>query len=350
MAVGFPGGAVGNTFVPSHEASNSLVIGYSRNPKKFRLPEYTKYIPVKQGVGYYLQITAEEGARVVNTNLQDFMWADGAEAPMGNDNLESFQFVKFSTKRYAFPFNLGYKASEQADWEVIAVMAGFAAMKAMTARTVFAWNILGTTANFGGNTATATALAGGQLDAATQANPFIKKTIRNVAETILQGTNAVVQRKDMMMISNPHTAGLMSESPEIMNYFVNNQYALAQVRGDNESQNGEWGMPDKVYGMKYVIEDAVKTTSRKSTTGASPTKAYVCPAQTLTFVARPGQLQGMEGIPEFSAFQFFFYEEFTVEKKDDPDNRRTTGRVVDDYDAQLVSQLSAFALTAATSS
>lgn len=345
MAYAFPGGAIGNTFVPSHEASGSLITGFSRNPKKFRLPQYVKYIPVKQSAGYYMTINNEEGARIVNTNLNDFYWGDGSEAPMGNDNLESFTFNKFYTKRYAFPFNIGNKATEQASWEVTAVNAGFMGMKAMTARTQFAWNVLGTTGNWSSNTDTATNTAGGLLDAATTANPYIKKLFRAVSENILKATNGVVQRDDLICVMNPHTAGLISESQELIDHFKNNQFALAQVRGDAPNQNGQWGLPDQLYGVKVLVEDAVKVTTRK---GATRSASYVCPATDIVFLARPGQLQGMEGIPEFSTAQFFFYEEFTVEQKEDPDNRRTLGRVIDDYDFQLCQPLSGWLTTAAT--
>jgi hypothetical protein len=346
VAYAFPGGV--NTFVPSHEASDSLVVGFSRNPKKFKLPEYAKYIPVKQGAGYYLQLNAQEGARIINSDLADLVWPDGTEAPLGNNDTESFQFVKFLTKRYITPFNIGFKATEQADWEVIAVNAGVAAQKMMTARTMFAWNILGTAANYGSNTSTATALGNGLLDQATQSSPYIKKCIRAACEAILQSTIGVVNRDDLIMVMNPHTAGLLSESPEIMQYFVNNVYALAQARGDAAGQNTAWGLPDRLYGIKVVVEDAVRITSKKL--APVVTVGYCCPNETIAFLARPGKLMGMEGIPEFSSFQFFFYEEFTVEQKEDPDNRRTVARVVEDYDAQIVAPLASYLITSATSS
>lgn len=343
MAAGYPSGF--NTFVPSHEASGGLIVGFSRNPKSFKVNQYIKLVPVKKSVGYYLTITAEEAARVINANLSDFVWPDGAEAPMGNDNLESFAYTKFQTARYVFPFNLGQKAVDQADWQIVQVHGGIAAQKAMTARTVGVWNTIGTGANWGANTDTATNVAGGQLDVATTANPYIKKLFRSVAETILKATLGVVKREDLVCVLNPHTAGLISESAELIDHFKNNQFALAQIRQDAPNQNGMWGLPDVLYGVKIVVEDAVRVTSKK---GATKATGYVCPAQTLTFMARPGGLVGMEGIPEFSTAQVFCYEEFTTETKSDPDNRRTQGRVVEDYVPALVAPAAGYMVTSAT--
>jgi hypothetical protein len=38
----------------------------------------------------------------------------------------------------------------------------------------------------------------------------------------------------------------------------------------------------------------------------------------------------------------FAYEEMTVEQRDDPDNRRISGRVVEDYDVKIVAPVTGF--------
>ena len=64
-----------------------------------------------------------------------------------------------------------------------------------------------------------------------------------------------------------------------------------------------------------VVEGAVKVTSKKG--AATKTTGYCMPSQAAVVLARPGGLMGMEGIPEFSTIQGFFYEEFTVETLDE---------------------------------
>src|SRR5260370_1138471 len=118
MAAVYPG--QNNTFVPSFDATGQLVVGYSRNPKDFAINKYITIVPVKRSTGYYLKLTAENAARILNSNLADFMWPDGNDAPSGEWNNESFQFPTFNTLRYNFPFRLGYKAIQQADWKILA--------------------------------------------------------------------------------------------------------------------------------------------------------------------------------------------------------------------------------------
>jgi len=347
MAAGYP--ASSNTYVPSHEASGGLIVAFSRNIKDFKLNQYIKLVPVSKSAGYYLQITAEEAARVINANLQDFVWADGAEAPMGNQNLESFQYVKFLTQRFATPFNLGQKAVNQADWPILQVHAGISAAKMMTIRTQNVWNQLTTSGNWAGNTGTATALGGGLWDVSGATDKFIRKSFNQVAENIIQATLGVVQRKDLVCVINPHTARLMSETEELRDVLKQSPYALGIIRGDDkETGNWEsWMLPPTLFGIKVVVEDAVKVTSKKGAT--SKTTSYVLPNQTAVFLARPGGLVGMEGIPEFSTAQVFCYEEMTVESKVDVDNRRTLGRCVDDVATAVVAPAAGYYVTSCTS-
>ena len=345
MAAAYPSGS--NTFVPSHDASGGLIVGFSRNPKKFKLNQYMKLVPVKQGQGYYLQITAEEAARVINSNLADYVWHDGQEAPMGSDNTESFQFVRFLTSRYNYTFNLGQKAIDQATWPILSVHAGFMAQKAMTARTISALSTLTTSGNWSGSTGTATSLGGGAWDASGATDKYIRKTFNQVCENILQNTLGVVNREDICVVINPHDARRMAETEEIRDYLKQSPFALAEVRGDVESQNGQWGLPNSLWGVKIIVEDAVKVTSRKG--ASSKTVSYCLTSGNAIFLARPGGLLGMEGIPEFSTAQMFVYEEMAVETMTDVNNRRTVGRVVDDFTTALVAPASGYLVTSCTS-
>lgn len=305
-------------------------------------------MPVKKSVGYYLTITAEEAARIIDTNLSTFVWADGEEAPMGNENTESFAYSPFTTVRYAFPFNLGQKSIDQADWKILQVHAGFKAQQAMTALTQNVWTTAATSGNWGSSTNTPAGLGFGYWDQSTSTTLYIKETIQAVVEAILQVTLGVVQREDLVMVMNPHTAGLVAKSQEIVDILKQSPFALPMLNQEAGGQFSNWGIPKELYGLPTVVEDAVKVTSKKGAT--TKTTSYVMANQQIAFFARPGGLMGMDGIPEFSTIQIFSYEEMTVEQKFDPDNRRTTGRVVDDNVPALVAPASGYLLTSATSS
>jgi hypothetical protein len=64
-------------------------------------------------------------------------------------------------------------------------------------------------------------------------------------------------------------------------------------------------------------------------------------------LARPGQLVS-EGSSSFSTAGIFMFEEMTVESRDDPDNRRQMGRVVEDYTPQILSDISGYLVVDAT--
>jgi hypothetical protein len=60
-------------------------------------------------------------------------------------------------------------------------------------------------------------------------------------------------------------------------------------------------------------------------------------------VARPGSIEAVAGSgPSFSTVTMFTLEEMTVEQKDDADNRRYVGHVVDDYDVVMTAAPSGF--------
>src|SRR5262245_17343151 len=136
---GFP--AASNVLVPSHggrsDAEGRLIIGMSRNPANFGLPNYVQYVPVTEPLGYYLKITNQESARIRNT--QDFVWPDGQNRPQRNRDTESHNFIPFRTERYDYGFTLGQKAAKVATWPIVEQHSGIKAAQCMTARTIRTW-------------------------------------------------------------------------------------------------------------------------------------------------------------------------------------------------------------------
>ena len=353
MASVYPSGT--NTYIPSFDATGELIVSFSRNPKSFSLNRYTTITPVKKSTGYYLKLTAEQAARVSNSNLNDFVWSDGNDAATGEGNKESFEFSSFKTERYNFPFRLGYKAVDQADWKLIAQHSAIVAQQAMTARTLLVSNAIETSGNWAsdafyttgalaltglnvnvGSASTLTGLAG--LAKGTASNPVIKKFLNAVGIRINQKTLGAVAPKDLQIVMSPLVAQTLAVSEEIQDYLKQSPFALSQIRGDSPSQNGLYGLPDQLYGYNIVIEDAVRVDTKKRVT-AVPSYIF---GNTLAVLARPGQLVGFEGAPSFSALHLMMYEEMTVEQRDDPDNRRIAARVVEDYGVEIVAPVGGF--------
>lgn len=339
----FPSGT--NVYQPSVEASNSLVVDFSRNPNKFALPNYVSYANVKKNVGLYVRMTVEEAGRILNTDLSDFAWYDGNDAPQHNDGTESFDMPAFATKRYAYGFNLGDLTVEQAAWDILAQHGRIKAQQAMTARTQKVATLLTTSGNYDStHTSTPTILAGGKWDVSTSALQYIQKTLHAAADIILKDTLSAVSTEDLILVISPTCARLIRSTQEIVDHVKSSPFSLAQVRGELPGRNVQFGLPDTLYGYKLVVENAAKTTSRK---GATTAKSYVWTDTVAVLLARPGGLTAPSEGPNFSTATLFLKEDMTVETQRDDWNRKTRGRVADDFDAVLTAPVSGYCITAA---
>lgn len=346
MAVAaFPSGQ--NVFIPDHEGSGKLVVDYSRNPKKFPLASYCQIQNPKKTIGYYLKMTVEEAGRVLNADLNDFAWPDGAEAPQDFGGTESFLWQPFRCERFQYGVPIGDLAADQASWDIIEQHARIKLQQALTARTLKAVSALQATANWDAtHTAVVSAISGnsGNWGASTTARQDIKRSLNYAANIILLDTLSAIDVNDLILVMSPGCAKTLSETQEIVDHIKGSPDALAQVRGELPGRNAIFGLPDKLYGFPIVIENTARVTSRK---GATRAASYVCTDSKPYMVARPGSLQGVGGAPTFSTVVLFMYEEMAVERMHDPNNRRTVVRVVENFDVKIVSSISGFLFTSA---
>lgn len=343
----FPSGT--NTFAPSVEASNSLIVDFGRNPTAFPINQYVQIAPVKNNVGLYVKMTVEEAGRILNSDLANYAWYDGNTAPEHNDGTESFQMPSFTTRRYNYGFNLGDLTIEQATWDILAQHSRIHAQKAMTARTQLAVTALTTSANYdSSHTSDAASISGntGKWSVSTAARNDIQRSLHYAANQIALDTLAAVKEEDLILVMSPDCARQIRVCQELTDYIKSSPAALAQVRGELPGRNVKFGLPDRLYGYDVVIENTVKTTSRK---GATKATSYVLPGTTAFMCARPGSLvaPSSEG-PNFSTCTLFMKEEMTVEVERENWHRRTKGRVVEDFQAVMTASVSGFLFTNVT--
>ena len=332
-----------NTYVKSHEATGNLIVSYSRNPNDFPLNRYVQYREVTKDAGYYLRITAEEAARIVGGELNEFLWPDGADRPQRNAGWEQFAYVEYKTQRFDFDFTLGYKAQQQADWDVRATGAATKSQQAMTGRTRAVHNMLADNANWDAShrSAVASILTNqGSWEVSTTQRSDIKRSLNHARDTIRQSTIDVVKKEDLRLVMNAITAARVGESQEIRDYIKGSEDAWKEVHGQ-EGRYSEYGLPNKLYGYEIVVESSVMVTSAR---GASTvTRQDVMNDGIVYMLARPGGLVSNAAAgPSWSTIMLFLFEEMTVETKDDDDNRRTSGHVVDDYAPAVTSSISGF--------
>lgn len=354
---GYPGSYSG--FIPSWEATGML-IDYTRDPTTFAINEYAQYVETDKPIGVYAVLDADQPARVVTDD--DFTWPDGAEAPAGNDNLLPFVFLNFRCVRKNYPFTLGDETVANTSFQVLAAHAGMAQQQCMTGRILQTYLLLNgqvtadgvptsavaanPTTVWGSNTGTCQALVPGISGwyAATddEASPnflAIKRSLLAAFRNINLLTNGKVQRRDLRLVLGPDDAQNIANTAEIQNFLKNNQYALAQVKGNEPGQNALWGLPDYYAGFKIVVDDTTRVTIRPLSTATTTTglsyatppsqRQYVWQPGSVGIMSRPGGLSGEYGKPSFSTLQLYFYREMEVQSFDDRRNERTEGRVVE---------------------
>ena len=328
----YPGSA--NVFVPSHEASNKMVVDFSRNPKKFAINQYAQIVPVNQVLGLYLQMTVEERGRVLSTNAAEYDWADGADAPSGTDSTESFVYKQFLAKRKMYPFRLGDMVVKEASWDIVAQHAAIVAQKAMTVRTQLAYNQLSTSGNYAsGQVSAVSSISGctGNWAQSTTARSDIKRSLMFAFEKILDATLAALEPEDFVLVMGSATAAQLSLTQEIIDAVKQTTDAWPMIRGDLPNGTALYNIPSKLYGFNVVIDKTRKTTSLK---GATAARSQIFPQSDAFLIARPGGLVNEAGGPSYSFLQQYQYSEYDmlVETKNDTDNKRTTGRVIDCFD------------------
>jgi len=337
-----------NTYIKSHDATGKLIIGFSRNPKDFPLNRYIQIKEVKKSTGFYLEVTAEEAGRLAGSNLSEFVWPDGADRPRRNAGLEQHRFRDYHTERFDFDFTLGYKAMEQADWDVRTMGESTKAQQAMTARTFGVHSVLSNENNWdAAHVASVDAIGEnqGSWELSTTQRGDIKRSInygRNVIRTAT--LSKIKQKKDMVLVMNPVTAQRIGESQELRDYIKGSEDAFKEVVQE-EGRYSEYGLPNKLYGVDVEIEDTVMVTSARG--AATVVRADVMADGIVYMLSRPGGIVAPAyGGPSFSTCTLLVYEEMTVETLDDKNNRRTDGHIVDDYSPVLTAPASGFKFNA----
>jgi len=336
-----------NTYVQNPEATGNLIITFSRDPSRFALPKYAQYRPVTKSTGLYLRIKADECARIMDADLKDYVWADGADAPK-QTHTEEFRYENYRATRYAYPMQLGNLAREEADWDIEGIHKAFNAQKAMTARTVKLVNSLETVANWDSSHVKWPHEMSDvySWEASTSSELAIKKSLQYAVEQILKSTRSHVRFNDLQLVMSPTTARKVACSQEIVDYVKQQPSAPDIIEGTKWGMD-MFGLPSKLYGLPVLLEETVKVTSAAGAT--TTTESFAMSEGNVFLLARPGGIEAVAGGgPSFSTVTIFFKEEMTVESKNDVDNRRWDHRVVDHFDAVMTAPVSGFFIRGVT--
>lgn len=340
MAFTVVGGGL-STYVPSTNdlATGALQVEFTRTVNSFAITRYAQIVPTTKMTGYYLRQDVPDNVRITDT--KEFAWPLGNDRPTGKQN--SFEFVSYSTERYAYPFYIPQESANQAAWDVVAQHARSKAQLAMTARTMRAASVLSTSGNWGSNyvaTAATSPISAGSWTNSSVANAYIQKTIQAVMRQVSLSSGGAVAPNQLIMVISPTIAQIVSQAPETKEYVKNYPAALSFYQGSDTFSR--WGIPPTLFGLgDVVVDDSVKVTSKKGAATLSSSYVYGNGAY---FLSRPGGLVGVEGSSSFSTLQIFAYEDMTVEQFNDPMNRRLEGRVIDNSVSAVVAPVGGYAI------
>lgn len=340
MAFTVVGGGL-STYVPSTNdlATGALQVEFTRTVNSFAITRYAQIVPTTKMTGYYLRQDVPDNVRITDT--KEFAWPLGNDRPTGKQN--SFEFVSYSTERFAYPFYIPQESANQAAWDVVAQHARSKAQLAMTARTMRAASVLSTSGNWGSNyvaTAATSPISAGPWTGSSVANGYIQKTIQAVMRQVSLSSGGAVAPNQLIMVISPTIAQIVSQAPETKEYVKNYPAALSFYQGSDTFSR--WGIPPTLFGLgDVVVDDSVKVTSKKGAASLSSSYVYGNGAY---FLSRPGGLVGVEGSSSFSTLQIFAYEDMTVEQFNDPMNRRLEGRVIDNSVSAVVAPVGGYAI------
>ena len=368
-----------NTVIPTvdEKAGVSLQVEFSRAPDKFFLNKYTQLQPVEIESGKYVRLDQNAMARINTADGGQFVWADGARRPAANI-FQGFDMPAYNCVRFNFGFELGdlatYHAKKASGLDLTAVNSRTAAGAAMVQRTRKAlaalsdtkvmpwinmqtvdWTTIGqaTPTGFGNlspmwtsATAPTGLVATHYWDAGTNPNAgsannvhsgtsYLRTGVNSIVAMICAQSNGQVKPKDINCIIGPDTAIALAQSSEILDFIK--QSTIAGVNLNQDDQFNQYGIPSRMFGVEWIVEDASYISAYPMGGVGSPVRSWCVPAGTIIFASRPGSIEG--SAQSYATCMGFFLEEMTVETFDEPKDRLTQGNVVENYDYEIVAPI-----------
>ena len=328
---------MGSSWIPSMTATRGLTTGYTRKPEEFKINTWAQIIKVDTPIGLYRVMTNRECIRVLGDSINSAVWAPGTVAPETSLSDESWSHDKYDTKRVIYPFVIDDREAKAADLDILLLSSRISATRAMTARSNEAIKELGNTDRYEAShiiDVTTDTHIGGSWSQACSATPYIMQSLNYAQEMILRDTLGVVTAKDLQLIISPTLARNISQSQELVDYMKGSPFSADHIRGTQSGFSGQFRIPNELYGIKVIVEDTVKVTTPK---GQASSPVFAMPEDEAYLCARPGSIEGgAPKSPNFSSIVFFMKEEMSAESFAEPQNRRTMGRIVEDWSCRLI--------------
>jgi hypothetical protein len=325
----FPGGTT--TYVPT--LHDQLLVAFVRNPAKFPIVKYTGFRKVDKMKGYFPVFQNSDQARSINSP-QQYFWQDGGDAPTVQDGNDPYDFQEFNCKRYAYTKQIGWLASEQAQWDLMGQASIFSTMKGMTNRSLRVATTLTTAANYpAANQGNASSIGGATWTNATDTTPAIRKSVLTAMIQIGKSTLGSVDGSQLYIVINPNTAKTVATSQEVIDFFKQSPYSMPAWMG--QDQFIKYGIPEFMFGVNWVVDDTVYCSDVPNLSNSSNTTVFTWPDNVAVLLSKFQDIDSGVG-SSFSTFEIFGYQDFEVEVFSDPKNRRYDLQVIENVDDSFV--------------
>ena len=316
------------------------IIAFARNPKRYKVNQYTQLVPTKTELGLYYYLHPDDFVKAGTPN--EALWMDGAKRPEKTGQRIRHKTQEFQCMRYDYDFQIGWRTLQVADYKVLLANTNSAQNECMLDWTKEVIDLGEAASNWAGNTAAATDLAGGGLwDSGTPQDPVLKKSLGQIAETITLGTNGMAadyENEDdvgLYMVLSPTAARRIASSPEVHAIFKESLYAEAMLTKGSAAPGAVFQIPKKLYGFTVVVENAVIVTGNPvtagtlaSTSGSPAPRRFVKDYSSCIICSRPGGLDGELGAPNFSTFQRYYVDsEMQLKIFDEAKHEYTDGHI-----------------------
>lgn len=344
-----------NGFLP---AETGQAIAFIRDKSRFQMLNYVQLVNCPKPLVRYAYLDPDEAVRVPTS--QEFRWNWNQPRPVSQGNVGNFKWIEVEVERYSFGYTIGETVLDTVEgWNPKVVYDEGVLSKAMTNCTNNFVDMMEDTATWGSsNYGTATSLNGGagywssaSSDENSSSFLAIKKTLDAARNRIVLGTNGAVSPSDMKLILSPDAAIALSNTSEIHSYMSRSQWAYPIIQGSLQGKSMDtWSLPQKLYGMEVIVEDAPIATNRAAAAGTTSTllteKLYAKDKTSAVICSRPGALDGRYGSSNFSTFQKYFWKyEMKISTFHDPQNEVYKTYVDDCYKAVCPAPQSGFLIT-----
>ncbi len=306
------------SWLPNWEKSAQLV-GYLRDPKKFRINDYVAFRPAMSNIGVYYKFDPRQGRRF--ESMDDYLWPEGSARPDGSADQMRFQMVAYRTERRNIPCHIGQRTVDNAAWDMILNTAQWQMQRQMTALTAQVINFMESTAVWGNNYNTFAYMAtkgvtasGLFIPGATTTNNYIKTALDYALIQIQLATGLGVEPGDLNVVLSPNAAQAISITNEVIDFVKQSRFSGPFIEGKDLGGGGpryNFSLPSTFHGYNIVVENASQVTANQLDDTTAPT--FIKPDNTALILlkepVRPGDSVGAENqvTMNMSTFQVFYY-------------------------------------------